>query len=73
MGNDTLLGDPGNDNLRGGADTADNGDGGPDLDTCSEVETKSDCEDWELLELIIAISKALTKATEQLIYLQTDD
>ena len=45
VGDDTLLGDPGDDNLRGGAGTADNGDGGPDLDTCSEVETKSDCED----------------------------
>jgi hypothetical protein len=54
MGNDTLLGDrdddtlsggADDDNLRGGAGTADNGDGGPDSDTCIEIETESNCED----------------------------
>jgi Ca2+-binding RTX toxin-like protein len=43
--NDTLLGDTGDDDRRGGAGAADNGDGGLDFDTCTEVETESDCED----------------------------
>ena len=43
--NDMLFGEEGDDQLGGGSGTADNADGGSDLNSCTEVETTSNCED----------------------------